>query len=171
MYRATPRLDTSSLDAVLKACRARSLQYPIIAIVSERTPPEAAGGWTMETPQGSLRLNSERDVWPNERDCNGWDEERSEISRMVDAAWLWTGKSNAKLQRQNPAVKERTGDIDLELTEGPWLSLNRTNVRMVTRYRIGPVFLAGDPANVHSPVGGQGMNTGMQGLLQPPLRP
>jgi FAD binding domain len=33
---------------------------------------------------------------------------------------------------------------------------------MVDRYRAGRIFLAGDAAHVHSPAGGQGMNTGMQ---------
>jgi hypothetical protein len=32
----------------------------------------------------------------------------------------------------------------------------------VDRYRVGRIFLAGDAAHVHSPAGGQGMNTGMQ---------
>src|ERR1700735_5094648 len=36
------------------------------------------------------------------------------------------------------------------------------NIRMVDRYRVGRIFLAGDAAHVHSPVGGQGMNTGIQ---------
>jgi 2-polyprenyl-6-methoxyphenol hydroxylase-like FAD-dependent oxidoreductase len=59
-------------------------------------------------------------------------------------------------------VKERTDGMDIELTEAPWLSLYRANVRMVSQYQIGRIFLAGDAAHVHSPAGGQGMNTGIQ---------
>jgi 2-polyprenyl-6-methoxyphenol hydroxylase-like FAD-dependent oxidoreductase len=42
-------------------------------------------------------------------------------------------------------------------TVGDW----RLNVRLVDDYRVGRVFLAGDAAHVHSPAGGQGMNTGI----------
>ena len=59
-------------------------------------------------------------------------------------------------------VNERSGRTDIQLTDAPWLSLYRVNVRMASRFRIGRVFLAGDAAHVHSPAGGQGMNTGIQ---------
>ncbi|GLZ49211.1 3-(3-hydroxyphenyl)propionate hydroxylase [Actinomycetospora sp. NBRC 106375] len=42
-----------------------------------------------------------------------------------------------------------------------WRSVWRLNVRMVSDYRRGNVFLAGDAAHVHSPAGAQGMNTGI----------
>lgn len=43
-----------------------------------------------------------------------------------------------------------------------WTSRFRIHHRLVPEYRRGRVFLAGDAAHIHSPLGGQGMNTGMQ---------
>ena len=43
-----------------------------------------------------------------------------------------------------------------------WLSAFKINERKVSDYRVGRVFVVGDAAHVHSPAGGQGMNTGMQ---------
>lgn len=65
--------------------------------------------------------------------------------------------SLASLQR---LVDDVTSGV--ELTHVGWTSLFRANIRMVDRYRVGDVFLAGDAAHVHSPAGGQGLNTGIQ---------
>jgi hypothetical protein len=45
------------------------------------------------------------------------------------------------------------------LTDLNWISLYRVNVRMVDRFRVGRVLLAGDAAHVHSSASGQGLNT------------
>jgi 2-polyprenyl-6-methoxyphenol hydroxylase-like FAD-dependent oxidoreductase len=43
-----------------------------------------------------------------------------------------------------------------------WGSRFRVARRLASRYRVGNAFLVGDAAHVHSPAGGQGMNTGIQ---------
>jgi hypothetical protein len=53
-------------------------------------------------------------------------------------------------------------DPSITVTEIGWTSRWRANIRMASRFRAGNVFLAGDAAHVHSPAGGQGLNTGIQ---------
>jgi 2-polyprenyl-6-methoxyphenol hydroxylase-like FAD-dependent oxidoreductase len=60
------------------------------------------------------------------------------------------------------ALVDRRGPGGITIAEPVWLAAFRINERMVASYRAGRVFLAGDAAHIHSPGGGQGMNTGMQ---------
>jgi 2-polyprenyl-6-methoxyphenol hydroxylase-like FAD-dependent oxidoreductase len=70
--------------------------------------------------------------------------------------------------RSQPTLEEIQSHLDnaglshLRLFDPEWLSYFAVNERVTSRNRVGRIFLLGDAAHIHSPAGGQGMNTGMQ---------
>jgi 2-polyprenyl-6-methoxyphenol hydroxylase-like FAD-dependent oxidoreductase len=53
-------------------------------------------------------------------------------------------------------------DLTLEISHVNWFSTYKVHARHVERFSSGRCFLAGDAAHIHTPAGGQGMNTGIQ---------
>jgi 2-polyprenyl-6-methoxyphenol hydroxylase-like FAD-dependent oxidoreductase len=66
------------------------------------------------------------------------------------------------LEQVQTQIINRRGREGMMAFDPIWLAGFRINGRKVASYRWGRAFLCGDAAHVHSPAGGQGMNTGMQ---------
>lgn len=51
--------------------------------------------------------------------------------------------------------------LDIKVAELNWFSAYKVHHRVAENFRLGRAFLLGDAGHIHSPVGGQGMNTGI----------
>jgi 2-polyprenyl-6-methoxyphenol hydroxylase-like FAD-dependent oxidoreductase len=51
--------------------------------------------------------------------------------------------------------------LGIKVEQLNWFSTYRVHHRVASQFRVGRCFLAGDAAHIHSPAGGQGMNTGI----------
>jgi 2-polyprenyl-6-methoxyphenol hydroxylase-like FAD-dependent oxidoreductase len=71
------------------------------------------------------------------------------------------GRDDVTFDEVLPAVRAELG-ADLVLGNCSWFSTYRIHHRRAERFRDRRCFLMGDAAHVHSPVGAQGMNTGLQ---------
>jgi 2-polyprenyl-6-methoxyphenol hydroxylase-like FAD-dependent oxidoreductase len=63
---------------------------------------------------------------------------------------------------QCQALVDERGPDGIRLTDPRWASVFRIHRREAARFREDRIFLAGDAAHIHSPVGGQGMNIGIR---------
>ena len=68
------------------------------------------------------------------------------------------------LREVQELVRKRVGD-EVKVSNPVWLADFHINSRLVENYRKGRIFLAGDAAHIHSPAGGQGMNSGLQDVF------
>ena len=89
---------------------------------------------------------------------------KDDYFRFVTADWRYQDESAKEPLSQETMQESVNALIPTRptLQDPRWLSRWGSGIRQASRYRNGHVFLAGDAAHVHSPAGGQGMNTGVQ---------
>ena len=74
--------------------------------------------------------------------------------------WL-RGRDPVSFDDVLPSLRGET-DLALSVDRCSWFSTYRIHHRRAAHFRSGRCFLLGDAAHIHSPVGAQGMNTGLQ---------
>jgi 2-polyprenyl-6-methoxyphenol hydroxylase-like FAD-dependent oxidoreductase len=72
-----------------------------------------------------------------------------------------TNKESLTLDEVLPHLNVATG-IAINVQHTKWFTTYKQHHRMADKFTQGRCFLVGDAAHIHSPVGGQGMNTGLQ---------
>ncbi len=67
--------------------------------------------------------------------------------------------------QQTLSFEEIRGHVEpllgIKVTEVNWFSTYRVHHRVADKFRVNRAFLVGDAGHIHSPAGGQGMNTGI----------
>ena len=74
-------------------------------------------------------------------------------------------KDTAPSLEELQQIYDQRSHIPARFHDMSWSSWFRINSRMVDRLCVGRVFLGGDSAHIHSPAGAQGMNTGIQDMI------
>ncbi|MBA2656600.1 MAG: FAD-dependent monooxygenase [Tatlockia sp.] len=83
--------------------------------------------------------------------------------RLVMTAPLKTDSKTPTMEDIEEIFKRRCSD-QASLSNPIWLSKFGIAERQIQKYRYERIFFAGDAAHIHSPMGGQGLNTGLQDI-------
>jgi hypothetical protein len=75
------------------------------------------------------------------------------------------GKDTAPPLEELQAIYDQRSPIPARFRDMSWSSWFRINSRMAARLKVGRLLLGGDAAHIHSPAGAQGMNTGIQDMV------
>lgn len=70
-------------------------------------------------------------------------------------------RQNLNLEELRDIVAREKGFEDITLLGANWVSIYHVHRRMAKQFRVGRCFLMGDAAHIHTPAGGQGMNTSL----------
>jgi 2-polyprenyl-6-methoxyphenol hydroxylase-like FAD-dependent oxidoreductase len=149
-------------------------KYVVGADGMHSTVREQAGiGFTGATYAESFVLADVRMSWPLDREevsLHLSPEGVTVVAPLPDGDDHYRVVATVAEAPEHPGIADIQSIVDTRgpegarsrVTEVVWSSRFRVHHRVADHYRAGRILLAGDAAHVHSPAGGQGMNTGIQ---------
>ncbi len=85
-----------------------------------------------------------------------------EKTRLVSAQGRYREDASDPSLEDFERLLDRLVPYDARISNPTWIARFHLHHRIADRFRLGRACLAGDAAHIHSPLGGQGMNTGIQ---------
>ncbi|QHC36797.1 FAD-dependent monooxygenase [Komagataeibacter xylinus] len=115
-------------------------------------PPEEGGVLSMVTSRGALMMSPLGDGVHHR--VIAIDAERSSVEKDTPLTVAELASAALKISGK-----------DYGMGEASWLSRFTDATRLASAYRKGRILLAGDAAHIHAPMGGQGLNVGLQDAM------
>ncbi len=85
-------------------------------------------------------------------------EHKARLIGTIKESQADAGKRELRWEDVSSTILEQ---LKVEVERVNWFSTYRVHHRVANHFRVGRAFVLGDAAHIHSPVGGQGMNTGL----------
>ena len=111
-------------------------------------------GWAMPRDEAIILLTPEGPLLAFPLPEGRW--------RLIDTTGMVDSDEPAQIVARFRELVRRHAQPDAVVDDAVWTSSFHLHRRVVDRFRVGRCFVAGDAAHLHSPAGGQGMNTGIQ---------
>lgn len=127
------------------------------------------GGKTYEQSLFVLDCKAEVDIPDNEMYLAFSGEAFGGFFPLTNGRWRILGDIPKRIREKKEITFEEIREsfanrlnMNVKLYDPQWISAYRAHHRYASTFRKDRCFLAGDAAHIHSPVGAQGMNTGLQ---------
>jgi 2-polyprenyl-6-methoxyphenol hydroxylase-like FAD-dependent oxidoreductase len=162
--------DADGVDVELDDGRTLRARYVVGCDGGRSTVRKLAGiefpGWdaTSSSILAEAKITDESEIGKVQRDEKGvyaMGKLDDGYARIVVREDVLTRTADPGLEELSEAMTGVWGQ-DFGVHEPRWISRFTDATRQAAQYRDGRILLAGDAAHTHSPVGGQGLNTGVQ---------